>query len=377
MPQNARAAALNGYIPTATSVGLDPYEMLRRVHLSPQLLETPELPIPLAALDSLFEQSAQQSRCDDFGLMLSEARTFGSLGPLAVLLAQGTNCREVIEHIIRFQRLLGDSALYSLERDAEFYIFRTEIAGFPVGRQLVEAMMGLVCRILRDWLQLPWAPESAHFVHPAPRDLRRHARIFRCELQFESSFNGFVCTPACIEGARSGGDPELAREAFRMIDQILTHRGDHSLVARARRTIQLMLPVGGATLEHVALTMDMSPRKLQRVLEAEAKSFRDLLNQVRCDLASRYLSNPDHTIASIAQMIGFATPTAFTRWFKDQFGLAPSIWRSGAPDGQAGVDDGAVIVHEIRVDSPSEPEVWKQPISPSPVAMGRGNANAE
>jgi AraC-like DNA-binding protein len=330
MPARIRAAALSGYIPTAASVGLDPYAMLRRQKLGPHLLEQPEHPIPLAALDSLLEESARQSGCGDFGLRLAESRTLGSLGPLAVLLAQETSCREVIEHLIRFQRLLSEAVSYSLERSGDVCIFRTEFAGSPVGRQLVECMMALTFRIVHDFLRVPWLPESAHFAHPAPRDVRAHARIFRCALQFESPFNGFVCTPESLEARREGGDPELAAEAFRMVDSLLTRAGDHSLEGRARRAIHLMLPMGGATLEQVAWAIDMSPRTFQRTLEDQAISFRHLLNQVRCEIASGYLAKPGHTVASAAQLTGFATPTAFTRWFREQFSQAPSAWRSDA-----------------------------------------------
>ena len=375
MSSRVRSAAFSGYIPTAESVGLDPYEMLRRVGLSPQLLEVPEHPIPLAALDSLLEQSARQSGREGFGLMMSEARTLGSLGPLAVLLAQETSCREVIEHLIRFQRLLTDAVTYSLESDGDLHIFRTELTGNTVGRQVLEYMMGTTCRVLRDGLRLPWAPESAHFVHAAPRDLRIHARVFQCELQFQSPFNGFACTPEALDAEREGGDPELADQALQMMALLLARKGDDSVEGRARRTIQLLLPSGTATLEQVAWAMDISPRKLQRVLDERAQTFRQLLNEVRCDLASRYLSSPDHTIAAISQMTGFATPTAFTRWFRDQFGEAPSIWRFNIID--RGENSCPVGVQEIRDESPSEPELWQQVISPSPVATRMGDANVE
>src|SRR5262245_14735098 len=93
---DVRAAAFSGYIPTAESVGLDPYEMLRKVQVRPQVLDEPDLPVPVSAVDALLELSAQQSGCESFGLMMAEGRTLGSIGPLAVLLAHDTSCREVI-----------------------------------------------------------------------------------------------------------------------------------------------------------------------------------------------------------------------------------------------------------------------------------------
>ena len=357
MTPYARAAALHGYIPTAESLGLDPYAMLKRADLSPQLLDDPEQPIPLSALDALFEQSAHESGHENFGLMMCEARTFGSLGPLAVLLAHATSCRTALAHMVRFQRMIGQAAMYSLEQEGDVYVFRTELQSGLVGRQLREYQMALLCRILRDWLHLPWAPESANFVHAAPGDLRMHARIFRCPLQFESPLNGFVCTPACLDEARSGGDPELADQAFRMVDMLLAQRADVSIDGKVRRAIRLMLPTGVATLEQVAKTMNMSPRTMQRALDDQGQSFRQLLNEVRSGIATAYLADPGRSIADAAQATGFATPTAFTRWFRDRFGQPPSAWRSGAASGGLATGDSNGTAHPAVRGEPPFPVV--------------------
>jgi AraC-like DNA-binding protein len=312
----------------AEAVGLDPSRMLARLRLDVRLLDEPNHPLPISAINTLIEQSAELSGDHSFGLRMCEARTFGSLGPLAVLLDQDSTCREVIGHLIRFQRLLGDAAVYSMQQDGDFYIFRTELQGNGVGPQVREYQMGLIARLLRDWLRFPWEPESVHFVHPAPADLSLHARIFRCPLQFDSLFNGFVCSSATLDAVREGGDRELAGEALRMMDELVARQGDPGFEARTRRAIRLLLPVGGATLEEVARSMDLSPRKVQRLLEEESKSFRDLLNSVRAEVATDLLSNPRHSIQTVAFQTGFATPTAFTRWFKEQFARAPSAWRS-------------------------------------------------
>ena len=57
-------------------------------------------------------------------------------------------------------------------------------------------------------------------------------------------------------------------------------------------------------------------------------SFGSLLNDVRRDLALRYLSGSTHSVSSIAQMTGYAAPSSFTRWFCIEFGTAPAAWRA-------------------------------------------------
>ena len=46
------------------------------------------------------------------------------------------------------------------------------------------------------------------------------------------------------------------------------------------------------------------------------------------ELALRYLSSSTHSVAAVAQMTGYASPSSFTRWFAAEFGTAPAAWRA-------------------------------------------------
>jgi AraC-like DNA-binding protein len=55
-----------------------------------------------------------------------------------------------------------------------------------------------------------------------------------------------------------------------------------------------------------------------------------LIKEVRTELVQRYLDNPRHSMVAISQMLGYSAPSAFTRWFSGQFGMAPQRWRGRA-----------------------------------------------
>jgi AraC-like DNA-binding protein len=97
----------------------------------------------------------------------------------------------------------------------------------------------------------------------------------------------------------------------------------------------LLLPAGRATLEQVGENLGLHPRALQRLLEREGRTFATLLNEVRRELALRYLSSSTHQVTAIAQMTGYAAPSSFTRWFCAEFGVAPALWRAEERQAQA------------------------------------------
>ena len=57
-------------------------------------------------------------------------------------------------------------------------------------------------------------------------------------------------------------------------------------------------------------------------------SFSSLLHSTRSGLAEHYLANDRYSMTDVSQLLGFTAPSAFTRWFHQQFGMSPSAWRS-------------------------------------------------
>ena len=53
---------------------------------------------------------------------------------------------------------------------------------------------------------------------------------------------------------------------------------------------------------------------------------------MRRELVVRHLLNNVQPLATIGEMLGYASPAAFTRWFTSEFGMSPSAWRRAAND---------------------------------------------
>jgi len=193
--------------------------------------------------------------------------------------------------------------------------------------QSIELLMGMICRMISEVVSGRWHPDSAHFTHPAPPDLAVHRRVFQCPLVFDSDFNGFVCATASLDAPNPAADSVMARHAERYLEMMAPDVAG-SLTEQARRAVYLLLPAGKGSVEACADNLGLHPRSLQRALEKEGKTFAMLLGEVRRELALRYLSSSAHSITAIAHMIGYATPSSFTRWFCAEFGVSPIDWRA-------------------------------------------------
>jgi AraC-like DNA-binding protein len=95
-----------------------------------------------------------------------------------------------------------------------------------------------------------------------------------------------------------------------------------------RKTIYLLLPLSQASIELVAHQLNLTVRTLQRQLGSAGSSFSGIVEEVRRDLAVRYLLNPRYPIGRVAALLGYTNQGAFTVWFQKRFGMTPREWRS-------------------------------------------------
>lgn len=78
----------------------------------------------------------------------------------------------------------------------------------------------------------------------------------------------------------------------------------------------------------MASELSMHPRTLNRRLQAEGNSFRDLMNEARFEVARQLLAGTRMDITEIAFSLGYADPSSFTHAFQRWSGAAPSEWRN-------------------------------------------------
>lgn len=325
----ARAASLTNFLEVTRHLGLNGHGLLAQAGLSASLLDAPDQRIPVAAAITVMEESARLSGCDTFGLRMAELRQLSDFGEVSLLLSHQRTLRDALQVIVQYRHLLNNALAIHIEESGKTVIIRQEvILDQPMhSRQAIELAIGVMHRFCSALLGAHWHPISANFTHAAPADLAIHRRIFGCKLEFNSDFNGIVCPSADLDAANPLANEAMARIAQRYLDT-LHSQGNLPLVLEVRKAIFLLMPMGRATIEHIAQTQGMNVRTLQRRLEEGGVTFSDLINGVRRDLVLRYLQSPGYSLGRIADMLGYSMPSSFTRWFINQFGQPPASWRA-------------------------------------------------
>jgi AraC-like DNA-binding protein len=107
------------------------------------------------------------------------------------------------------------------------------------------------------------------------------------------------------------------------IEEFQFRRG---LVGEVRQILMknLMRP---KKFEDVAQDLNMSARTLRRKLREENSSFRQVMDELRRDIALRYLRETDLTVEEIAESLGFSDAAGFRQAFRRWTNAAPHEFR--------------------------------------------------
>jgi AraC-like DNA-binding protein len=326
-----RSATLNGYLGLAKSLNLDGARMMRRAGLDPADLAVPDKWISAASAARLLDASATASGYADFAVRLAELRRLSTIGPLSLVLREEPDLRSVLRLLLRHERSYNEALRMRLDESEEIATLQLwcefgEPA--PTGQALALGAAALF-GIIRECLGDRWRPLAICFHDHAPADLRTYHRIFGPGLQFEHDFTGLVIYESDLAAANKLSDPHMRPYAQRFLDSVISPRA-WTYTDRTRELVEFLLPLGKCSMDKVARGLDLDPRTLHRRLAAEGESFNSIVHSTRAGLAERYLANDGYTMTDVSQLLGFAAPSAFSRWFNQQFGVSPSEWRSAS-----------------------------------------------
>ena len=324
-----RSVAMGGYFDVTRRLGLNPFELVQQVGIDAAALANPDDRVPAAPCCRLLERTADIASCPTFALQMAETRQKFGTGVVNILLAHKRTLREVLLAAAEYRHLLNEALAVYVENAGDTVTIREELVvepGTPT-KQAIELAVAVLARHASALLGDHWKPRTVHFVHAGPADLTFHRRFFGCALQFGSDFNGFVCAAADLDYPNPAADPELVRYAESLATPMNAASAD-SAALEVRKAIYLLLPLEQATVELVSRQLGLSVRTMQRQLESAETSFSTLVEEVRRELAVRYMSNPRYPVGRGAVLLGYSQQGSFTKWFTAQVRMTPRDWRN-------------------------------------------------
>jgi AraC-like DNA-binding protein len=310
-------------------LGVDPGEVLARVGLDAQIFSDPENPVPCVALGRLMSACVARTGCRHFGLLVGERGGTASLGVVGLLIREapdvGTALRQAALYLHLHDR--GAVVVLSAQNGVARIAYAIYAPGVEGSEQIGEGAIAISCNVLRSLCGADWSPTEVLLAGRRPADARPYRRFFRAPVRFDAEQNALVFPAAVLEQRLPQANPELQRLLLEEVQ-----RTDRELAldfsTKVRRLVRAGLIVGQCSADRTAALFAMQRRTLSRRLRAEGTSFEALLAEIRYETARQLLTDTAIPMRQIAEAIGYADVSVFTRAFRRWSGTTPTGWRA-------------------------------------------------
>jgi len=323
-----RGASLRGFARLVEELGGDPGEFMGRFAIPSEALTSEEGLLPITSHDLMLDAVARDLRCPDFGLRLACGQDLSILGRLALAIQASSTVAQALECASRFMFVHSPALSVGVEpdprgcREVVALTYRKDLRESPYSPQAMELGLGLFHRVAVALVGSVAGLRSVELPHQPLSPVSRYTEFFGVDVKFGCPTAALRVERRLLDEEFRSADAAIRRFA---VDHLASHHTDpERLVStHVRRALAGSLGTTPAAIGHVARLLAMHPRTLQRRLAAESISFVEILEDVRRDLALRYITTTELPLGQVAAMAGFA----------DQSGLSHAVrrWRGASP----------------------------------------------
>lgn len=290
-------------------------------------LEEPSYRIAFAQELRFIELALEQLDLPTAGLEVGGRYNLTLFGVVGLCAASAPTMRELFRAVPDFPALAWGSIELSVwqQGDEDYVQFDAGADVQSCARFFVERDTAATLTLFRQNLGAGLRPHSVRFSHPAPADPTPYEQFFECPVSFGQGANQIRFARAIWDTPPPQANPMSYRffaNQCRRLSAVMDEPLAYADVVRSRLRSAPAIP----RLESVVASLSLTKRTLQRRLAAEGTRYSELLAEVRFERAQELMRLDNVRFEDIAQRLGFADASAFSRAFKAWTGFAPRDW---------------------------------------------------
>ncbi|WP_234733564.1 AraC family transcriptional regulator [Tellurirhabdus bombi] len=305
--------------------------------LSPDLTD-PMAFISLSTYEKLWQLIVAKAGTEAVSLQMGQRSNLGMLGILGHIVQVSPSLLVVLEQVSSFSNQIATAYSYGLEPVQNCYAFtfdaHPDFAYYRpyTSQKGLEYTASCLLHQFSELLKKRLQPIRIHFSFPRPDYAEAFERTFQCPVYFECEHNQIIFPAKELKMPLPGNNPVLFHYFKQIIEDLRAEQLQQQPFADTIRSLvtQKFQNKHFISIEEAAHQLNTSRRSLQRRLEAEATSFKEITDKVRRDISFKLLQKRQHSIKEIAYLLGYEEPASFRRAFKKWTGSNPKAYAAVA-----------------------------------------------
>jgi AraC-like DNA-binding protein len=202
------------------------------------------------------------------------------------------------------------------------------IADPALYRFVTEMQIGIHISLMRDVMGPAFAPDEVCLAYPGAGDAGFPKDELRCNVSFAKPANKIVFRSTWLEQEASLGNKTTYPAIVALCDDLLDDLTLRIGIVGKVRDLMLADIANPPTSSAAARLLGMNDRSLRRKLRQQGLSYRGLLDELRTQIALKYLRTTRLSNDDIALALGFSDAANFRRAFHRWTNKAPSDIRA-------------------------------------------------
>lgn len=323
-----RSIALDGPFPFVKKKGGQPLKWAAEVGLKPSFNSKSIDFVRWNALCEYLELCAKRLNMPAFGIewahdLPDDPR---NSGPTLLVAAISKNLRQSLKVAVEYQKIHTNGVTYSIQENEA----AAEVTGYvdihPMSnssRQYCEHILAFLA--IYGERYIPRVDFTrVTFQHKAPANTYWHEKTFKHSIIFNADRNSLVSNISVLNTPSS----HLTTLLLPLLRTYLNRRqrsvsSRTSVAMDVAETLPQMFGLKRTRITDMAEALEISEKKLQRLLRDEGVSYSAVLDDVRRNSATRLLQESNISITRLAKMLDYSTVESFNFACKRWHGQSP------------------------------------------------------
>jgi len=315
------------------SQGFSAGEILRGVGVTPESVHSPKTRISLKQLTIAYQNAIRLSTDRHLPYRIGATIHISTYGMYGYAILCCPNFRKAMEFAARYHALAAPLATIEFREERKGAIWHIEpipqsIVDRKLYRFIAELQIGIHISLMRDVMGPTFAPREISLAYPQAADFGLTAELIGCEVRFAQPANQILFESSWLDQAATLGNKTTYPAILALCDDLLADLRLRIGAAGRIRAILLRDIANPPTFSSTAKLLDVNARSLRRQLQQQGISFRELLDELRTQLALKYLRSTELVTEDIALALGFSDAANFRRAFRRWTNKSPSEVRA-------------------------------------------------
>jgi AraC-like DNA-binding protein len=316
--------------------GVLPKDVLRGVGVGANDLHSPDTLISLEQLLAGCKNAIRLSRDPSLPFRIGSMIHVSAYGMYGYAILCSTDFRKTFRFCVKYHVLATPLVTFSFAEREGLGIWTIDPIPHPLVDQqlyrfIVEMQIGVHLSLQRDVMGPSFCPKEITLTYSRRSDdFRLVEAMTGCTLRFEQPANQFIFDSHLMDKPAKLGNQSTYADVVKLCDELLADLSLRTGVAGKIRASLLQDIAAPRTFAATARKLGTTTRTLRRQLRQQGTSFRKLVDELRIQVAVKYLRDTVMTNEDIATAMGFSDPANFRHAFRRWTGKTPGEFRRGA-----------------------------------------------